>query len=445
MKKQKNILKYLFLFFLFLLWNLIIQPIDHDEIYNYGFSVSMYQGLIPYRDFNMVITPLFNFLFSLPFHLFGKNILVFHLEGAILLTIITYFLFKIVEKKTWIIIALFFIGVCEIFPNYNLFCYLLLLLIIYLEKNKKNDYLIGLVIGLCILSKQTIGIAIAFVSMIYYIKYKKKLGKRLIGIGIPCMIFLLYLIISHSLYPFFDLCVLGLFDFAKENTKKGICMFLFLIILLLSIYICIKKEKKIENYYCLAFYIIGIPIFDLNHIEFVLMSFFLLIFLNFKIKQDIWIRPISITLIFLTFLLSIKDVTEFDYQYYPNKVKNFEYRYIKRRYLKYNQQIIKRIDRYGIENTILIGGSESYFLKLEKDEKLGYLDLINDGNWGYHGSKKMLKEIKKNKDKVFFLDESQLTENNKLSQVNKKVINYIRENADLIDSVSIYGIYKFND
>ena len=62
--------KYFILFIVYLAWFLIIQPNDYDEIWNYGFSYNMASGYLPYRDFNMIITPLFNFLISIPFHLF---------------------------------------------------------------------------------------------------------------------------------------------------------------------------------------------------------------------------------------------------------------------------------------------------------------------------------------------------------------------------------------
>lgn len=442
MTKGKEKIKYLVLFLLFLLWNLIIQPIDYDEIYNYGFSVSLYQGLIPYKDFNMVIPPFFNFLLSLPFQLLGKNIFIFHLEGALLLTAISCFLFKLIHEKAWIIIALFFIGICDIYPTYNIFCYLLLLIVIFLEKEHKSDYLIGLIIGLCILSKQTIGFTMALVGILYYIKDKKKIGKRLIGMSIPCLIFLVYLLIFHTFDEFFNLCILGLFDFAKENTKPDIFNFVFLILVMISVLV-IYKQRKVENYYCISYFIVAVPIMDRSHVNFLLMSFLLLILLNYPLKCDRWIKYISISLIISSCFLSIKDLTDFDIKNYPNKVKNFEYRYIKEDYLRYNEQMIEKIDQYGIKNIVIIAGSETYFLKLQKNEKLNYLDLVNNGNWGYHGDKKMLNEVKKNRDKVFFIEESQLIA--PYTQVNKTIIKYIKKNAKLIDtSTDRYGIYKFN-
>ena len=61
---NKEVLKYIFLFFLFLGMGLFVISINVDEIYNYGFSVNIAQGLIPYKDFNMIVTLFFRFWFQ---------------------------------------------------------------------------------------------------------------------------------------------------------------------------------------------------------------------------------------------------------------------------------------------------------------------------------------------------------------------------------------------
>ena len=82
---KKKVLLYLTLFCIFLVWNLLLVPLNLDEVWNYGFAHNIYSGLIPYKDFNMILTPFYPFLMSLPFHLFGSSMLVFHIEQAIIL------------------------------------------------------------------------------------------------------------------------------------------------------------------------------------------------------------------------------------------------------------------------------------------------------------------------------------------------------------------------
>ena len=89
MKKYKKILITLSIFLVFLFINLFINQLQNDEIWSYGFTYNIYKGLTPYKDFNMVITPFYPFFMSLIFHIFGSNLLIFHIENAILLTTIT--------------------------------------------------------------------------------------------------------------------------------------------------------------------------------------------------------------------------------------------------------------------------------------------------------------------------------------------------------------------
>ena len=67
MSKNKinlSFLKYVLIFFLLLIVSLFFTLFGNDEIWNYGFSNNIYKGLVVYKDFNMVITPLYPFIMS---------------------------------------------------------------------------------------------------------------------------------------------------------------------------------------------------------------------------------------------------------------------------------------------------------------------------------------------------------------------------------------------
>ena len=55
-----------------------------DEIWNYNFGNNMASGLVPYRDFNLLQTPLFAAIHGLVLALFGKELLVTRMLGALL-------------------------------------------------------------------------------------------------------------------------------------------------------------------------------------------------------------------------------------------------------------------------------------------------------------------------------------------------------------------------
>ena len=52
------------------------KPIVDDELYNYGFSYNIINGLVPYKDFNMIIPPLFSYLYALIMNLFGTKLII---------------------------------------------------------------------------------------------------------------------------------------------------------------------------------------------------------------------------------------------------------------------------------------------------------------------------------------------------------------------------------
>jgi hypothetical protein len=75
-KKNKNqIIELIIICILTLLFTLICVCLSNDEIWTYGFSYNIATGLIPYKDFNMIITPLFPLLGAIILNIFGKNII----------------------------------------------------------------------------------------------------------------------------------------------------------------------------------------------------------------------------------------------------------------------------------------------------------------------------------------------------------------------------------
>ena len=123
---------------------------------------------------------------------------------------------------------------------------------------------------------------------------------------------------------------------------------------------------------------------------------------------------------------------------YPNKINHFEYKLMDKKYIDYTNKINREINKYGIDNIIFLG-EDSYYFKIINDKKIGYLDLINQGNWGYNGESSHLKEIIINKDKIFFVNKNEL-KNTKQSM--KKAIKYVIRNGQKINNVYKYDIYK---
>lgn len=432
----KSIIFYSSIFLIILIWNLLLVPVNLDEVWNYGFAHNMYNGLIPYKDFNMVLTPLFPFLMSLPFYMFGSSMLVFHISNALLLTVLMCFLKKLYGEKSLVFLIFLFLPLPVSFPSYNVFLFILLIIVIYLEKIKCNDYIIGIMLALVCLTKQSVGVCMLLPSLLY-IKDFKKIVKRFLGFLIPCFIFLFYLIFNNCVYEFFDLCLFGLFDFASGNGKGfNVYWILFIVIVIITIYFIIKDKKNINNYYALAFYTVLIPLFDTYHFQVMLLGF--LMILVDKIK---FIEKVNLKLFSFGVIIGVSFITLFyrmeDGFVYPNKVNHFEYRLLDKDSIEFTEEMSEFIEDNRDKNIVYLC-SNGYYFRLVNDEDIGYIDLINIGNWGYNGSKKLFDSIFSIDNAIYVVDESELSE---IKQTDKNVLNYVLENGKKIKSIRIYDIY----
>lgn len=432
MKKVSKYIIIILLFVIILLFNLLISPMNLDEIWSYGFSYNIANGLVPYKDFNMVITPFYSMLMAL-FLVINKSMLMFHILNSLIVTGLITITYKLIKEKTFLLLPLLIYPLNITFPNYNIFILFLFILLIYLEKNKKNDYLIGIIISFIFLTKQSVGLFLIPVSL-YYIKQKNKILKRFIGFIVPNIIFIIYLVITNSYKQFIDLCILGLFDFGKTNTNINI-FFILTIFLLITLLLLMKNNKTITYYYLLTFISICIPLFDLYHIQIYLIAYLIILFINTK---SIF-KPKLIGISLFIGLLSIYIIkSNFNIKYYPNDLNLFEYRYIEKENINNTKNIIKYIEKYN--NKVMFIGPNAYYYKLITNEKIDYLDLINTGNYGYNGTNKLLNRVKNLEDDyVFFVQRNELGIG---KQTDQNLYKYIIKNYKKIDKISNYDIYR---
>ena len=432
MKRIYKYLLFILLFVFFLIFNLTVNPLNLDEIWSYGFSYNIVNGLIPYKDFNMVITPFYSMFMAL-FMLINNSLLVFHIENSIIITLFVFITYKLIKEKVFLILPILIFPLNITFPNYNLFILFLFILLIYLEKNNKSDLLIGIILSLVFLTKQSVGLFLIPVSL-YYIGKKKNL-KRFIGFIIPNIIFIVYLLITNSYKEFIDLCFLGLLDFGKNNSNFNI-FFVFIVLLVLLILYLVKKHKKIEYYYLLGFISICIPLFDLYHFIIYLIASIIVFYMN----DNLYVFKPKLIGISLFIGLSFVYITRsnININNYPNKLNLFEYRYISKKNINYTNEIINYMNKYN--DKVMFIGPGAYYYKLVGNKKINDLDLINTGNYGYNGSNKLLNRVKNlDKDYVFFVDEDELGLG---KQTDQELYKYIISNYKKIDKIKNYDIYK---
>ena len=431
-------LSWLLLYIVFVVALIFTKELTCDEIWMYGFASNISKGMVPYRDFNIVVTPLYPFILSIPL-LIWNNMLMIYLTQATILTGMYYILYQILKEKIVVLLILPFIFIDYFLtPQYNVLALFLFINIIYSE-SKNNDKATGLLLGLSILTKQTIGGFLTIASIIIHRKDKDRLKKIIIWELFPLIIFLIYLIITNSFIPFLDYCLFGLFDFADSNHIKSlITILVFIVIFIHTIYIIKKSNNKI-NYYYPFFYIIAIPILDITHLQFIIFTYIFLLLKETKKKINI---PIIIVLIITAIWSQFLIISHINNPIFPNKINHFEYNIMNSIVEKRTNDINKYIDNHKSIKIILLDYS-AYYIRLQKDEKIDTLDLTLTGNNGYHGSDKIINKIKKlDKDKTYyFIDNTQNKETSTM-QYDFKVIDYIKEHGEIIDYLNNYSIYK---
>ena len=432
-------LKYLLVFIMILLFNLLCSPINVDEIWNYGFSVNIYRGLVPYLDFNMVLTPFYPFFMSLFFHVFGSSILTFHVVNAVILTFCFFLLDQMYQEKSYLFFLFFFFPVNYAFPNYNLFLFVLLVIIIYMEENFVSKYswahyAIGFMLGLCLLTKQTVGFCLLLPSL-YYVKQKKVLLQRFLGFLVPVGIFVIYLLLTGSFYSFINLCVLGLFEFSGNHKLKPILGTLAILMIFATIYFIKKDPKDLINYYALCFYTLIIPIVDVYHFFIAFLAFLLVICKKIK-KQYIHYAPFSIISVLVLAILNAYN-NHFSFSNYPNDINHFEYRYINPYNYRFTKDVLNYLEK-NKDKKIMFINSDGYYFKLITDMDISYVDLINQGNLGYHGGEYLLDVVKESKDVLFLVNPN---EYGGYRQTDQNVIKYVLTKGKKIKDLGLYDVY----
>lgn len=344
MKQNKNIILnfIIFIIIFFIVASVILtRPLSNlDEIWNYNFARNVADGLIPYKDFNMVTTPLLPFICSLFLNLFSNELFTMRILACFLISGIFFLVYQIFKKLkintffNFITLFSFFIILKDyICIDYNFAILFLLLLLIYLEINhvikisnsKKNNqginiqginnlkintkkisysnklyhFFIGILAGSCILLKQSTGVVIAFMTIFYPIfiirnkidfkNYLKNISFRILGIIVLIILFFIYLICTNSFYYFIDYAILGIKTFSNSIPYRSLLNSMNLVIKILSIlmpifiilsgiYCFIKKEKilYIFYFYSLASLVVILPIADNIHFLIGITPFFIL-------------------------------------------------------------------------------------------------------------------------------------------------------------------------
>lgn len=435
-KKWVKISLLVLLFFLALLYMYYYRPLVDDELYGFGFGVNILKGLVPYKDFNMIITPLFSYLVAGVLGIFGEYLIVYHIIICLIIVSITYMSYK---KIGWSAVIIYLLLLVYPFTGYNMFSLFLMFILLNLDDSNDKKYLIleAVIISLMILTKQVLGLLV--IPSLLYSKNRKKSFLIYLGIG---LLFILTLVFNESLLEFIDYCFLGMFDFSSQN-NEGFNFFVVLQLVIIGYLIYeLKKKKDKKIFYILGFQIMSFPIVNYPHF---IISFIPVVYYLFSCNNNSYVKLFASSFTIMYFIIfSVTIMYKGDmYMYFSNSKGDTFYKgRMVSNYLESTVNEVSRIiDRYeGYRYYVL--GNLSYVVKLSLDDKIDKFDLINNGNMGYDGVSRYIEEIDEycSENKCLFILENRGEEST--NQTNVDILKYVEDNYMQNIGGSIYKIYS---
>lgn len=432
-KRKKSLLLYLFLFIIIFIATFFVTyvflPVNCDEVWIYGFVHNIYRGMIIYRDFNVITTPLYYFVGSCFLRIFGDYMISLAIFNSILAALMFLMLFNSIKFKAFIVLP----TILVLYPNgYNLLALFLLIVILFLvDKKKDDDFYVAFLLGLLFITKQNLGIFL----LIPYLYYSKKKIKGFIVFLIPFALVCVYLVYNNAFYNFIDYCFLGLFDFGVNNNYCNYFVFFseIIIVFFLMKYFFESKFKDKSIFYILMFQFMLYPWCNLEHF---FVALFPVLFYFLKKINNMYF------LIIITFFVYYTDFSFF-------VSKDFDIS------LNDNVFYLKNVDDLPIltdvihnylddEDNYYFTGYYGYVYKLYFKDTITKYDLWNEGNMGYKGLDRSIYEIDtfcKEEKCVFVADVFSDPSINKQAQ-NGKFYNYVIDNYNLIDKYKYFHIYS---
>lgn len=455
-----------------------------DCLWLYNMSLKMLNGYMPYKDINMIVTPLMFQITEIFMKIFGSNAIIYYICMSVLGGVFPVTMYKLLKKISqssilnWCLIILltFAYSLLGLFLySYNIMTvwFIFIAMIFELKKQEKSkkiyDYLIGVMLGLSAASKQTIGgLAIIF-SLLYdvyktfYLKKSEIKGsilRKILGILTIAIPYLAWLLINKSLMSFLDQCIFAIFEFGQKNRTGTFFNYYTLIPIAfvgISIALCFIRKCRIipgcEKIAMLTFYTIPtlfivIPLMNEYHCGLMLVATFPLIFFYInlffenklaKINNASWIpffMFLGYTFIFIGFSIDIWNYDEIN-----NSIEKYKYAGLNDEQVKDINEVteyIKDKEALGFKVYILSPDAGIYMIPLERYDNNKF-DLLFQGNLGYDGENRLVETMKNMKNTIF------LKRDDLFYQESKIIDDYVKESYKIVDEINGYNVYVTND
>lgn len=415
---------------LLLLVYCIWKPIFYlDDIWIFGKSHAALYGKF-YNDVDIIVPPL-SFWIIKGWLLICDNYLWYRILGAICWILILLTISKICallgkDDFYTLLIIISYNFISNFYFDYNKLCLLIVCIMILIEMQsyKKKSILIGLLCGLCILSKHSIGGIVWIASMLLASSWKER-WVRTGAMTIPLLLGTGFLAINHQIVEAYHQIFCGMSDFLN-NLQITPCI----IILILAVVFSLLDGKRYQynhNWKCIfvygvAFLSICIPIFDYAHI-FLGVSILTILAIHDR-KEYLILTTIGITLFlaFHTIFFQHNLVTLEKTPYTHAKILEI---------IKINIDEIN--DNITQLNTV---GSYCEDGMLFDIPYIKYASPPFTGNSGIYKQMDVAKELLATKEYIL------LKKENICSQMEPDVVEYIKENCVLVKDFQTHALWK---
>lgn len=464
-----------------------------DEVWIFNTARNIANGLLPYKDFNLVTTPGLPLFCGIILKIFGTEMFIMRIMAIITNSFIMFIIYKILKtfkiKKEFsllisiIIMKLLIESMCI---DYNFIILLIALITLYIELktykqnnnifeyNLKKEILLGILAGLSITMKQTTGICfvIAFIGYkLLAVRNKEDFRSvlkisiiRFLSSMIPVNILLIYLLCNNIMSEFIDYTILGIKDFSNSisylnllKSKLSILAILVPITIIISLYIAIRKNNQIITIlfaYSVSTIVVVYPISD--NVHFLIAGTITIITGIYLLKElyenkfkgileksiIIWvenfIKALIIILILIMVGVSIYRLINYiiNFKEYKN-LENFKYIPASK---ELEEHIIK-VDNYLEEqqNDVYIVDARAaiYMIPINRYNK--NYDMFLKGNIGGKGSKGIIEDLQSKENITLLI----LKDKRSLNwQTPIDVIEYVQNKYEKIGEIEGFEIWK---
>ncbi len=466
-----------------------------DEIWIYNMSRNIADGLLPYRDFNTITTPLLYMIAGIFLKILGNQLIVMRILASIMMSAIFFMSYLILKKITnkdlalvgLIVVLISFKNVMCIDYNYAVLLMTLILTYIEISKNEndllkhnfKYDFIIGIIAGISILFKQTTGLAVSIACIgykIFVVRNKEQLksflkiaSTRLCGVLVPIIFFAAYLAFNGITKEFLDYAVFGVItNFSNKisylsliETKPILSCLVPITLLIMFVLLFFRKtrnEIRILFAYAISSFIVVFPISDEIHFLIgALVTFISCIYIIYLIYQFIINKLKNKAQYYLK--LSIFAITSFITIFFTLSIffnsmigcyRNY-FAVEKEKELKHfvgieiPDEIRNRIIEVDdfivteslVNNNVYVLDAEAAIYNIPLDKYTKDYDMFMIGNFGTKGEDGIIKRIKNESNAIYLLKKSGINWQNP-----NKVRNYIINNLRLIGESSIFWVYQ---